>query len=397
MIRTPSPRLLLAIAMAVAAVGCQDAPPPPPSPDPVATDGPPSDGGQQPVAQGPAPAPAPPPATEAAPQTRPPEEPVRIVITAKTFPRELIDKLKLDDLVEVVLAKGGTTQGNLKVLRATEIAVMVQGTSIITRLRPDDVRDVKVLFREDGRLDVTGADEPGNDQEKWLDRYAARPVLEGQPPDLWGRRFETNVALPVVRPFTLTTYTFVARKGQGACFAPSAHRTTLREGDLVKLVGFVDGLEQRPGSPDRVIGEVQLYLLKRGGQVQAVYSPDLLHPTNLDRSAVQRFLEQEPVTLAAYKVGQDRRYVRIVRVPAKTARTYMLHLERTPERTAVRGWRAQSNPGLAEAEKAVRALYKAVGLTSDSDLETPVMFELRTTSATGGLRLLPFRKELGMD
>jgi hypothetical protein len=343
------------------------------------------------AAQDPDPAPA--------PATPPPsEEPASIVITASSFPKEILDRIKLDDLVEVELARGGgRTRGLVKIFRPGELAVALEGTQIVTRLRPEDVRDVKLLFREDERLDIGGLDEPRNEQEGWLDTFASRPIVDGQPADLWGRRFEANVALPVVRSLTLTTYSFTGRKGALSCFAASSHRTTLREGDLVKLVGVVDAIEQRPGATDRLLGEVQLYLLKRGGQVQALYSPDLLHASDLDRAAVRRFLEQEPVTLSAYKSGEDRRYVRIVRIPAKTARTYMLHLERTPERSALRTWRAQNNPGLANAEKAVRALYKAVGLTAEADLEVPVVFELRTTSATGGLRLLPFRKELGID
>lgn len=377
------PRLRVAIGLSLLfAAGCQDAPPPAPPP---------------PAEPEPVPPPAAAPAPEPAPPPRP-EEPTRIVITARSFPQALLDKIKLDDLVEVELVRGGgRTRGLVKILRPGEIAVALEGTQIVTRLRPEDVKDVKLLFREDERLDIAGYDEPRNAAEGWLDTFAPRPIVEGQPADLWSGRFEANVALPVVRSLTLTTYSFTGRKGPLSCFAASSHRTTLREGDLVKLVGTVDAVEQRPGAVDRLLGEVQLYLLKRGGQVQALFSPDLLHASDLDRAAVQRFLEQEPVTFAAYKEGQDRRYVRIVRVPAKTARTYMLHLERTPERSALRTWRAQNNAGVATAEKTVRALYKAVGLTTDTDLEVPVVFELRTTSATGGLRLLRFRKELGID
>lgn len=379
------------LLLALAGVGCQE-PVPPPAVEPTVTPEPQA----EPAPAAPAePAPVEP-AAEPAPAPAAEDEPAAsIVVNARTFSDDLLGRVQLDDLVEVHLVRGdGRARGHVKILRPTEIGLLSEGA--LTRLKPDQVKDVKVLFREE-RLTVSAANQPRNEQESWLDHHAGRVVLEGSAADMWGRRFEPNVVLPVVRPFTLTTYSFTGVKGGAATFAASEHRTTLREGDLLKLAGVVEGVEQRPGLSDRLLGEIQLYLLKRGGQVQAVYSPDRLHPSNLERAAVMRFLEREPVTLAAYRPGRDREYVRIVRVPAKTARTYMLHLERTPERTALRAWRAQNNPGVAGAEKAVRSLYKAVGLTQESDLEGPVVFELHTTSATGGLRLLPFTKELGMD
>ncbi len=353
-------RLALGLSLAVAGVGCQE-PAPQPAPEPAISDPEPAPAQPEPAPAQPEPAPVEPTPVEPTPvEPTPPAEATSIVITARTFPDELLDRVRLDDLVEVQLARGnGRARGHVKILRPTEIGILLS-EGAITRLKPDEVKDVQVVFREE-RI-TAAAEAPRNDQEGWLDRFAARGILEGRAADLWTRRFDPNVVLPVVRPFTLTTYSSTGIKGGVATFAPSDHRTTVREGDLLKLVGVVDGLEPLPGGASRLLGEVQLYLLKRGGQVQAVYSPDRLHPSNLERAAVMRFLEREPVTLAAYRPGRDRQYVRIVRVPAKTARTYMLHLERTPERSALRAWRAQSNAGVAAAEKAVRSLYKAVGL-----------------------------------
>ncbi|MBX3467670.1 MAG: hypothetical protein KF878_12365 [Planctomycetes bacterium] len=390
--RTTSPRLRLALGLSLAlSAGCQEASHHA-EPEPV---------DPAPAVEAPAPAPEPTPEPAPTPMVEAPApraEPTRIVITSKSFPQELLDRIRLDDLVEVELARGGgRTRGAVKVLRPGELAVAIEGTQIVTRLKPDDVRDVRLLFRDDQRADLSGADEPRTEQEGWLERFAARSVLEGDAAALWGGRFDANVALPVVRSFTMSGLIYAGARQGAAAFTPSPQRTTLREGELLKLVGAVQGVLEQRGGADRPLGEVQLYLVKRGGQVQALYSTEHLHASNLERAAVMRFLEREPVTLAACKVGRDRRYVRIVRVPAKTARTYMMHLERTPERTALRAWRAQGNPGLEAAEKSVRALYKAVGLTGDADLETPVLFELHTTSATGGLRLLGFSKELGME
>jgi hypothetical protein len=376
------PWIAFAILLAPALiVGCADPEPAPPPPPPTTE------------------APPPPPATEAPPPGPVTERaPQDIIVTQRAFEPQLLEKIRLNDLIEVILAhRGGRTRGIVKNIKSDEVVLAIEGTQIVTRLRPDDVRDFQVVSREDDRLNVSGLDEPRNDAETWLDRFAARTVLQGQPVDLWGGRHGANTALPVTRPFTMIAYNYASMKGGAAVFTPSSTPATLREGDSLKLVGVVQGLEQRPGTTDRALGEINLYLLRRGAQVQSIYSPDLLHPSNLDRAAVAKFLEDEPVTLSAYRVGQDRRYVRISRIPTKTARTYMLHLERTPERSAVRAWRAQGNAGLADAEKAVRALYKAIGLTNDADLETPVVFEMRTISATGGLRLLSFRKELGMD
>lgn len=394
----------IAASALVALPGCASDPPPPePAP---ATEAPPPGPTQgtppatEPELPQPAPRPfvgnRPPPAADGEQQ---PEGPRRVVVgTARTFPPEIMERVRLDDMVDIELVRsGGHARGVVKGLKPTEITVAMEGTQIITRLGPAEVRDVRVIFREQERIEAVGLDDPRDAAEGWTDRFADRAALDGSPPDLWSARFRDNIPLTVTRPFTLGAWAFAGRKAGTPTYTQSATRVALRENDQLKLVATSQGMESRPGGVDRPTGELFVYLVRRGAAVDLVVSSDALQPSNLDPTSVARWAKDEPVTLGAYRPGESRKWVRITRVPSRTARSWAGSLERTPERAAMRQWRATRHAELGSSEERVRKLYGALGLKAEADLEQPLVFELRIPTTTGGLRLLPFRKELGLD
>lgn len=351
---------------------------------------------------------SPPPATEAPPKAAeappPPSQPVRIEprrvpsSAPRTFAPELFERIRIDDHVDVTLARGRAT-GVVKGLSQTELVLAMEGSQIVARFGPAEVKEVRLVYRdpEQTRAPVVGGAGPTSDEEGWLERFADRPILEGISADLWDGRFKPDVPLVVARPFTIAAWAAGSRKSGVAVFVPSSTRVALREQDQIKFVGVCAALETRPGG-DRPLAEVNLYLVKRaaGGAVEALYSTELIHPSDLEPASVQRFLDEQPVTLAAWHPGEVR-HVRIQRISGRAARSWAGALERTPQRTALRAWRANRPTELAAAEARVKKLFMSIGLTTEVQHEKPVLFELRIPSQTGGIRLLPFRKELGLD
>lgn len=397
-------RTAIAASAIVVLPGCASDPPPPPPPEPAATEAPPPGPTQTtpPATEPELPQPAPRPFVGNRPAPTEGEEPTgprRVVVgAARTFPPEVMERVRLDDMVDIELVRsGGHARGLVKGLKPTEITVAMEGTQIITRLGPAEVRDVRVIFREQERIEAVGLDDPRDAAEGWTDRFADRAALDGSPPDLWSARFRDNIPLTVTRPFTLGAWAFAGRKAGTPNFTPSATRVALRENDQLKLVATSQGLESRPGGVDRPTGELLVYLVRRGAAVDLVVSSDALQPSNLDATAVARWAKDEPVTLGAYRPGESRRWVRITRVSSTVARSWAGSLEKTPERAAMRQWRATRHAELGSSEERVKKLYASLGLKADADLEQPLVFELRIPTTTGGLRLLPFRKELGLD
>jgi hypothetical protein len=334
---------------------------------------------------------------EPAAEEPPPAETPSVVIKLDTFPKDVMD-LQVKDLVEVQMTEGRpSVRGTVRGVRPRQLSVALQGSGITTQLKPEDVAGVKLLYREDPSALTVTADAPLNEQETWLERFADREILGKNPVKLWRGRFARNVPLKVSRAFDLGQLTFVKRSGSKKYFLPDSRDAHLRPGDSVKLVGTSLGTESVPASgKDRTLGEVYLYLVRRKNTAFAVYSFDRLQAKNLDPKSVERFLENEPVTLAVSRPG-SMTHLKVVRVRASVARKYSRYLEQTPDRPAVRRLRAQRDPGLAKAEKQVRAVYKAVDLTKESDLDKPVVVAVRVPTSEAGIHLLPFKKELGLD
>lgn len=389
-------RTTLALTLAALALGCGGSEKKR-RPRPAAEEPPPA------ATEQPAPQAEPKPATEPPPPP-PPEGPVRIEprrtpsAAQRTFGPDVLDRIRIDDHVDVTLGRGRAS-GVVRGLSATEIVLAMEGSQIVARFSPNDVKEVKLVYRdpEQTRAPTVGGAGPTSDEEGWLERFADRAILEGTPAELWEGRFKPNPALVVARPFTVGAWAAGSRKGGAPVFVPSSTRAQLREQDQVKLVGLCAGLEARPGG-DRPLPEVNLYLVKRaaGGAVEPLYSTELLHPSDLDPASVQRFMDEQPVTLAVWHPGEVR-HIKIQRLTGRAARGWAGQLERTPERVALRAWRANKPAELAAAEARVKKILAAVGLTTDAQHEKPVLFELRIPSSTGGVRLLPFRKELGLD
>ncbi|RMG15460.1 MAG: hypothetical protein D6731_08335 [Planctomycetota bacterium] len=323
--------------------------------------------------------------------------PASVVIRARSFPKDVL-ALKAKDLVDVSLSgERGTVRGEVISVRPRELMLAIEGQGgAVTRFEPRDVEAVELLFRDDPREYTVGGDAPLNEDETWLDRFADREILGKDPRTLWKGRFARNVPLLVVRPFKLNALSFVKRRGRKVFFLPSRTPAVFRVHDQVKLVGISLGTQRAPGGKDLNLGEVYLYLVRRGQSVFSVYSRERLQGRNFHPKSVERFLEREPVTLAVTRPGAST-YLKIVRVRASVARQYSRYLEKTPDRPAIRRLRARRSPELAKAEQQVRAVYKAVDLTREEDLDRPVVIEVRVPTVDAGIHLLPFRKELGLD
>ena len=321
--------------------------------------------------------------------------PRTVVIRSERFGADVM-ALRANDVVEIQLARGGSARGRLRSLSPDELTISSEGTSILTRLEPGDVVSARVIYRaETRRPRETVGDEPKNERETWLERFADREVFNGDARRLWRGRFRGNTALTVLRPFevegvawadTTATKTFFTRTGT----------TTFDAGDQVKLVGISHGTEQR-GASDLWLGDVYLLLRMREGQVSKVYTPTPLSPSNFERDGLVTFLEREPVTFVVSRPGEEEEIIRILRVDAKLARAYMRAVEHLPGRVAMRRMRAQKPQALAKAEREVRGLYGRFGLNDPQDVALPLTIRTRIPMVVGTLRLVDFEQEVGLD
>lgn len=340
----------------------------------------------------PAPAPAPAPSETAAP---PPQQQPRIyVITTKPFPEEVLSILP-GDLVAVELANGGRAQGWVNTIRSRELAITAEGTRIITRLTPEAVTSVKVVYRPP-RL-ITPGDGAGRGREAWLETNYVRQVVEGIPPETWVGLLGRNIPLVVSRQFTISGWDHVEIQGDRHLFASVETPTTFQPGDELKLAAVVRGVEKLK-TREVQLGDVYLLLHKRGERVSLVCSTDPLHPSDLDRASLVKFLAEEPVTLTVYRPAAPVTYVKIARLGRNAARAYMQRVELIPERAVFRQLRAARDPSLEKHEGQVKAIHDALGLKPDDSLRNaPLVMEMRVPTLHGSLFLLPFRKEFGLD
>lgn len=369
----------------LAFIGCASDPPPPPPP--AATPPPPAQNGAARAGTRPGPG---------------AQDPREVRVSRATFSPEVME-LKEGDLVAVDLVTG-STRGKVVGIKPRELALASEGTSIVTRLTPEEVREVRVLYRAPAAMAftvvVSTQDDPRNDEEAWLDRYADLAVLGGAAPaELWSQRFARNVPLVVARPFTMPGLTFAAREKDRRYFVADAQPTPLQPEDQVKLVAISRGHRQVAGGEDVSLGEVYLYLVQRERRVTPLYSTGLMVPSNLDPASVRRFLEEEPVTLALARPGPPVDYRKVQRVPARVVRSYHDHLARIPARVEVRRLRARDSrdPELKKIEQRIEQLYRAVGFKEPQDLEHPLLFEFRLPTGEGTLRMPLVRQEIALD
>lgn len=337
------------------------------------------------------PAEAPPPAQPAPAQ---PQQPRLLIVTAKPFPEEVMSILP-GDLVDVVLANGGRATGWVNTIRPRELAITSEGTRIITRLTPETVTSVKVTYRPP-RL-ISSGDGAARGPEAWLEPNYVRMVLEGMPQETWNGLLGRNVALKVVRQAALTGWDHLEAARDRHLFAAVETPTTLLPGDEVKLAAVVRGVE-RLRTGERLLGDVWVLLHRRGERCTLIFSTDPLHPSDLEREGLVRWLAEEPVTLVAYRPAPPVVYAKISRLTRKAALSYLQFVELIPERPVVRQMRAARDPGLEKIEAQVKKLHDALGLAPDDQLRNaPLVVELRMPTLQGGLFLLPFRKEVGLD
>lgn len=339
------------------------------------------------------PAPAPEPAQPAQP-AQPPPQPKILVITTKPFPEEVLAVLP-GDLVAVELANGGRAQGWVNTVRARELAITAEGTRIITRLTPEAVTSVKVVYRPP-RL-ITPGEGAGRGRELWLEHNYVRQVIEGIPPETWSGLLGRNVPLLVARQFSVSGWDHIEEQGDRHQFAAVETPTTFQAGDELKLAALVRGIEKTK-TRETQLGDVFVLLHRRGERVSVVYTTDAIHPSDLDRASLVRYLSEEPVTVIVYRPASPVSYVKIARLPRSSARAYMQRVELIPERAVFRQLRAARDPALERHEGQVKAIHDALGLKPDDSLRNaPLVMEMRVPTLHGSLFLLPFRKEFGLD
>lgn len=316
-------------------------------------------------------------------------------VETKYFPKNVLD-LKSGDLVSVKM-KRGSMRGTVSGVRPKMLTVMAAGSAILTRLTPGDVIAVKLLFREDpNETSVTG-DMPLTEDEQWLDRFADRDILGKSATELWTGRFEKNVALVAKKSFKLDGLIYVKRRGSRVYFVPDDRLLEVKPRDQIKIVGFAQGF-QKPGDGSiKALGEVYLYLVRRGRRVRTFQTKQRLGVADFTKGSVSRYMQREPVTLVVQHEGSSR-YLKIDRVKARVVTTYQKHLEATPTRAQIRKMRARTNGGLRKAEQQVRSMYEAVGLKEEADLDKAIVIGFRVPSDVGGqFELVPYSREIGLD
>ena len=112
----------------------------------------------------------------------PKEEPrTNDVIKLDTFSEDVL-ALETNDIVMVRMTKsGGTMKGTIVSVRPRILTVTARGSSITSRFKPEEITDVKLLYRDDPTEVTFSGDAPLNDEETWLDRYADRAILGHDP------------------------------------------------------------------------------------------------------------------------------------------------------------------------------------------------------------------------
>lgn len=371
----------LTSALVIAAIGCGGDPEPLPNPDGEVV-APPADDGSTPKGD------------EKDDAKVDAERPKDLVIKMEVFP-EAVMALKPDDLVELTLERGAI-KARVTSVKARLLTVTTHGTAITSRFRPEEIQAVRLLYREDPSEVTFTADAPLNEDETWLERFADRSILGEDPGSLWQERFAKNTPLTVTRGFRIRVLTFLKRRGPKSYFLPEDKPEVIKKHDQIKLIGMSNGLERNPEGKDEELGEVLLYLLRRGQDVQLVCSRDRLDPKRIKVSALKRFLRSEPVVLAVARPGSTK-HLKIARVPGSTARKYRQVMQKTPDRPEIRRLRAARSDELKKAEQQVLSIYRAVELEEESEQEEPIVVKLRVPSTEGGIYLAPFEKELGLD
>ncbi|HBP20314.1 MAG TPA: hypothetical protein DEA08_21305 [Planctomycetes bacterium] len=385
------PQLGLLLGSALTLAACGGGPEPAPAPAPRQ---------QDPAPPGPSePSDPPTPAVSNGGGKQPAKSPT-ITLTSRRFGSE-IRRFEVGDVIEVLRSDGRYARGRVEKLSPHELVLSDDSgrSEDRARLRPSQVTKLELLYRPVPTTPKTGGPAaPLNPEETWLERYAPDQILGQEPHVLWNSRFLHNVPLIVERTFSLTALTYVERSRARTYFRRGGVPQSLYRGDEVKLVGSTLGYHTaRRGEQEPCLGWVYLYLVKRSSTVWPLYSLDRIHPGDLSKESVQRFLSHEPVTLVVRRPGQLHPH-KVYRFKAERVRIYRKHLEATPEPAAIRRMRARRHDKLQHAEERVRNLYKAFGLREEGDLHRRLEVSFYLPAAVeGGLHLLRYRRVIGLD
>lgn len=379
-----------------------------------ASDPPPADPAPTPApAASPAPAAKPVPRKGAKPAKRPAKPAKRPAKSAKRAKRPTatvrisggtfgsdVRRFRKGDLVEVQLARSRYLRGWLEKLTSSLLSMEQEprprkGRRRI-RLKPSQVRELTLLYRPVRPKKADATRGPLSAEESWLEEHAPDAIIGKHALVLWNTRFLHNVPLVVKRPLTLNGLSIRERKHSRTYFGAGSLPQSLYAGDEVKVIGATAGYQQSPrGVPEPSLGRVYLYLVKRADTIWPVFSLDRLHPSDLDRESVKRYLKHEPVTLVVRRPAEAP--LLVIRRKASELRSYRKQLEAIPEPEAMRRLRAKGDPGLAKAEAAIRKVYESFELEEPAlEYRISVRFEL-PAAIEGNLRMLRYEREIGLD
>jgi len=293
--------------------------------------------------------------------------------------------------------KRGSMRGTVSGVRPKMLVMTAAGSAILTRLTPGEVLSVKLLYREDPNETSVSGDMPLTEEEQWLDRFADRDILGKSARDLWTGRFEKNVALVAKKTFKLDGLVYVKRRGTRVYFVPDDLLLEVKPRDQIKIVGLAKGFQKRADGTIKELGEVFLYLVRRGRRVRTFQTKQRLGVGDFTKGSVSRYLQREPVTLVVQHENSQK-YLKIDRVKARVVSTYKKHLDATPTRRQISKMRARTSDGLAKAEQQVRSMYEAVGLKDESDLDRAIVIAFRVpTDVDGQFELVLYSREIGLD
>ena len=344
----------------------------------------------------PAPAVAAQPADTTAAQTGPPQPKTRdVVVVRSRFPKAIME-LQPGDVVDVRLTRGGRARGRVEALKPEQLALASEGTSVITRLTPEEVAEVRLLHRPPPLVfDVS--EQPRDERESWLPRFAGGVALQSVPEDLWKGRYGGNTPLTLTKPVELATWEVTGRMGQRTLLtaAKSAHLEPL---DQLKLVAGLAAAERKGQAAGADLGTAQVWLHRRGAVVTRLLTTVGLPVEALDPESLRRLQAQEPSTFIAMHPGTPPEVLKLARAPARDIQGWQARLTAIPDRAGVRRLRAQRSPDLPAVEAELRRVYQQMGAASALELGRPLVVELVLPGVQEGqLRLGSWSRELGLD
>lgn len=345
----------------------------------------------------PAPEERPPTATAETPATPTPPPTRDVVITGKPkFPAAVME-LQPGDLIEATLTKGGRARGRVEALKPEIMTLAAEGTSVLTRLTPPEVEQVRLVYRPPPLTFLDGSEQPRDLRESWLPRFAGRAALDGVPEDQWRERFKDNIPLVVKAALELPVWTATGRMGDKVLLS-QAPACALAPQDQLKLVATMSAAARKGQIAGADLGRAQVWLHKRGLTVTRLITTQGLPTAVVEREQLDRLLEKDPGTFLASHPGTPPDVIKIARSPAQALLAWKKRLESLPDRAGMRRLRAQQPKQVEAAERDVRQVFAQLGAEAAAELGRPLVIELVLPQVQDGqLLIVSWSRELGLD